>query len=52
MSILVILFGPHPLSGEVVILLQVHVTHLQCCAILVLLPITPPGLHVVIEDWE
>ena len=51
MSILGILVGPPPWGEEVIILIQAHVYLFICCELLVLLPLIPPGIHVVLEDW-
>ena len=51
MIIIGILGGPPPRGEKVVILLQVHGPHMLCCEILVLLPLTPTGIHVILEEW-
>ena len=51
MSIIGILVVTLPLKGEVIILNQGSGPHLIFCGLLVLRPITPPDLHVVLEEW-
>ena len=49
MSIIGILVVTLPLKGEVIIRNQGSGPHLIFCGLLVLLPLTPTGIHVVLE---